>query len=134
MPFKVVFGLKNGKSVQKEFGDEFYAAVSGKKISDKMNGDSLGLEGYELEIKGGSDNAGFPMRRDVEGTARKRILAISGIGLTKIDKGVRQRKMVRGNTINENIAQINVKVLKEGKVPLIEEKPAEAAAATEAKP
>jgi translation initiation factor IF-2 len=59
------------------------------------------------------------MRKDVAGSARKRILAVSGKGLKKKAKGVRQRKAVAGNTLHSNISQINLKVLKVGKENLL---------------
>ena len=45
--------------------------IVGKKIGDKFNGDVIGLNGYVLEITGGSDKEGFPMRNDIEGIGRK---------------------------------------------------------------
>jgi len=124
MPVKIVFGLKDGKSVQKEFGDEILSTLKGKKIADSVKGDDLSLPGYDFLITGGSDNAGFPMRKDITGTERKKILAVSGVGIKKGRHGERQRKTVCGNTVNEKIAQINMKVVKVGTTPLVEEKPA----------
>ena len=62
------------------------------------------------------------MRKDVEGALRKKILAVKGVGLKKKAKGIKQRKRVAGNTIHEQSAQINLKILKYGSKPLIEEK------------
>jgi len=47
------------------------------------------------------------------------------IGMKKKDKGVRQRKTVVGNTVSDLTAQINVKILKYGKVSLAPEGTAE---------
>lgn len=116
---KVVIGTKGGKCVQKEIPEEQSRSFVGKKIGDKVLGDTIGLAGYEFQITGGSDYCGFPMRKDVEGFARKRILAVQGIGLKKEAKGIRQRKTVCGNTIHPKIAQVNMKVLVEGKESLI---------------
>ncbi len=113
--FKLVIGTKEGKCTQKEVKEADAKVFLQKKIGDKINGDDCGLAGYELEITGGSDNCGFPMRKDVQGTARKKILAVKGIGLKKRGKGIKTRKAVRGNTITALISQINLKVLKEGK-------------------
>ena len=127
--FKVVIGTKSGQCVQKEVKEPESNSLMGKKIGDKIPGDSIGLAGYEFQISGGSDNAGFPMRKDVEGTGRRRIFAVQGVGLHKKGKGVKQRKTVCGNTIHAAISQINLKVLKEGKEKLgaakAEEKPKE---------
>tara|TARA_Y100000310_G_scaffold344530_1_gene457777 strand:- start:2582 stop:3139 length:558 start_codon:yes stop_codon:yes gene_type:complete len=117
--FKIVLGFKEGKCVQREVKDEEAASLIGKKVGEKIEGNLIGLEGYELEITGGSDNVGFPMRMDVKGNARKRILAVSGVGLKKKEKGIRQRKTVAGRTIHADISQINFKVLKVGKENLL---------------
>jgi small subunit ribosomal protein S6e len=129
--FKLVLSSKDGKSYQREVKDKEAIPFLGKKIGDKIAGDGFGLAGYEVEITGGSDYCGFPMRKDVQGTGRKRILAVAGVGLKKKGKGQRQRKTVCGNAIHGRIAQVNLKILKEGKEKLgakkedkVEEKPA----------
>ena len=66
------------------------------------------------ELTGGSDKCGFPMRRDVQGTSRKRILAVKGVGIKHKSRGIKQRKTVCGNTIHADIIQVNLKVLKQG--------------------
>lgn len=100
-----------------------------KKIGDTVNGEVIDLAGYEFEITGGSDASGFPMRKDVDGIARKRILITSGVGMkSQKRKGLRLRKMVAGNTIFGKTSQINLKVTKWGKGPIepvTEEVPAE---------
>ncbi len=118
MPAKLVFGLKNGTSVQKDIQDAEFKFFLGKKVKDHVKGDSFGYPGYEFEIAGGSDYCGFPMRWDVSGFQRKRILAVKGVGLKMAAKGIKQRKTVCGNTIHPKIVQLNLKVLKEGAAPL----------------
>ncbi|MBI4141749.1 30S ribosomal protein S6e [Candidatus Woesearchaeota archaeon] len=116
--FKLVFGLKGGRCVQKEVAEPTSKTLIGKQIGETIQGDTIGFPGYELTITGGSDYCGFPMRKDVPGFARKKILAVKGIGMKKKAPGIRQKKTVCGNTIHPKIAQINVKVIKEGKEPL----------------
>ena len=114
----------------------------GIKIGDKFDGSIVGLSGFTLQLTGGSDKAGFPMRADLDGTARKKALLTKGVGFRGIKKikkkkfkviGVRKRKYVRGNKISDEIAQVNCKVLEgEGDIPLMlgtkkEEAPAEPA-------
>ncbi|MFT4304077.1 MAG: S6e family ribosomal protein [Candidatus Woesearchaeota archaeon] len=126
MVIKLVIGKKDGKCIQQELNEDQTAVLFGKKISDKISGDEIGFEGYEFEITGGSDNSGSPMRKDVDGIGKKKILAIEGIGIKKVGKGQRQRKTVCGNTIYEKISQVNIKVIKEGKKSLgAEEAPAD---------
>ncbi len=107
----VVNDGKTGKTFQKAIEDE---ALVGKRIGDKISGDFLGLEGYELEIKGGSDFAGFPLRKDIEGPVRKRILAGTSVGVNVNRPGMKIRKTVCGNTITVKTAQVNLKVVKYG--------------------
>ena len=102
---------KTGKSY-KQIGDN--SSLKGKKIREKISGDLIGLKGYELEITGGSDNAGFPMRFDLPGPQRNKILLTKGPGVKIKRKGMRQRKTVAGNEISDNTMQVNVKVLKIG--------------------
>jgi small subunit ribosomal protein S6e len=110
--FKFVISEK-GKGYQIE-KDQKDAPVLGKKIGDKISGDFLGLAGYDLEVTGGSDKDGFPMRRDIEGVVRRRIIITKGIGLHTDVEGLRRRKMLRGNTIAADVSQINCKVVKAG--------------------
>ena len=120
--FKFVISQGN-KSYQIEKDQNDCIGLIGKKIGDKFSADILGLNGYELEIKGGSDKDGFPMRSDIEGIVRKRFLIKEGVGFKgmkrikkkrKYIEGMRKRKMLHGNTISNTIVQINCKVIKEG--------------------
>ncbi len=94
--------------------------ILGLKIGDKFDASFLGLEGYELEITGGSDKDGFPMRKDVHGGVRKKILLRKGPGYRPKEKGVIRRKYVRGNVVTEEIVQVNTKIVKKGKKPIDE--------------
>jgi small subunit ribosomal protein S6e len=118
--FKIVVSdPKARKAFQKEV-DQAASGLLGKKIGEKFSGSHLGLAGYELEVTGGSDNEGFPMRRDVDGPARKRILLSHGPGFHPKSRGRRKRKSIRGNTISQSISQINVKIITFGAKPVDE--------------
>jgi len=120
--FKVNIGdPKTGKSVQKEFTEQAADRFVGLNIGETIQGDVLDLPGYEFSITGGSDTAGFPMRRGILGL-RKRILIQGGVGLRKTKKGEKRRKTITGHKIHQKIAQINVKILKYGKASLFESK------------
>ena len=120
--FKLNVSEKNGKTVQKELTEEESIAFIGKKIRDTFSGDSVGYSGYEFEITGGSDKSGVPMRSDNPGIARKRILTVAcTIGFRRGRDGMKKRRLVAGNTISEQTVQINAKVVKAGKKPLVEE-------------
>jgi len=92
--------------------------IFGKKIGEEFNGDLIGLNGYTLKITGGSDKDGFPMHPDVKGPGRKKVLLSGKPGFHPKIKGQRKRKIVRGDTLSDAIAQVNVKVVKRGEKPL----------------
>lgn len=130
MEYKVNIGdVKSGKSYKVMIVDDEAKSLLGAKIGDKVKGDKFGFSGYEFEITGGSDSSGFPMRKDVRGSKRQRILIVSGIGTRQNRKGMRLRRTVVGNTVGQKTSQVNMKVLKAGKKPLdaspTEEAPAE---------
>jgi len=114
-------------------------SVEGKILGDKIKGSDIKpeLEGYELEITGASDKAGFPYFKEVEGSQLKRILLSKGKGMSgwkkkrkkhiKI-KGLRKKRTVRGNTISRDTSQINLAVRKAGKTKLEEVFPEQAQA------
>ncbi len=117
----VISDPKTGNAYKVEGKDtEASALFIGKRIGDVVDADILGLGGYVLEITGGSDKEGMPMRKDVSGTARKRILITSPPGYRPKEKGKRRRKSVRGNEISAEISQINVKIKEYGTKPIEE--------------
>jgi small subunit ribosomal protein S6e len=112
--FKVVISdPKSKKAYQKEV-DQASSGLIGKKVGEKVTGSGLGLDGFELQVTGGSDKEGFPMRPDVEGPGRKKIILTDPPGYHPKHKGKRKRKSVRGNTVSTDISQVNIKVVKSG--------------------
>jgi small subunit ribosomal protein S6e len=105
--------VKAKKSYKKELESNPFL---NKKLNERVLGDDFGFKGYEFTITGGSDKQGFPMRFDVQGQGRKTILDVKSLGIKKTDgQGVKHRKSVHGNTVDDNISQINLKVEKYGK-------------------
>ena len=93
------------------------------KIGDTIKGGLIGFPNYEFEITGGSDASGFPMRKDVHGPVKKRILVSKrGIGYKPKRKGEKRRKTVRGNEITYDMTLINLKILKYGETELFKSK------------
>ncbi len=111
----VVSDPEEGKAYQIEPEDSQLRKLVGLRIGDKINGEDVGLPGYELKITGGSDEEGFAMRPDVRGEGRTRALLSSGTGYKPKRNGERKRKTVRGNRVSEKIAQLNTKIVKKGK-------------------
>jgi len=131
MPTKIDISEK-GKTFHFETSSEDFI---GKKVGDKVSGKFLkeqaDLADYELEIAGASDKAGFPAVKGIPGTGLKKLLTTYGTGMKKRSKkegkkkrsdyqpsGLKLRKTMHGEILDENIIQINLKVLKAGKKPL----------------
>lgn len=111
-PMKVTIGTTNGDTFQTEVEDN--SQLIGNEVGDEIDGGLVGVPGYTLEITGGSDKAGFPMRKSIEGSERKRVLIEDGSGIQAEEKGIKQRKSVRGRTVSGQIEQLNTKVVEEG--------------------
>ncbi|HEX9845837.1 MAG TPA: S6e family ribosomal protein [Candidatus Nitrosotenuis sp.] len=119
--FKLTISDKKGKSLSKELKDREANSLIGLHIGNELDAVVVGLAG-KIKITGGSDKSGMPMRSDIYGSARKPVLLSKGVGLQNIEKGQRRRRLIRGNTISEEIYQINCSYDGELK---IEEAPAE---------
>ena len=121
-PRLVLSNPEDGTAKTIELDPEVFTLFVGKKIGDELDGSIIGLKGYKIRITGGTDRDGFPMRPDVSGARRVRILLSGGVGFKPLEKppskkkkrrqrrrkkGLRRRKTVRGNVISDAIAQIN---------------------------
>lgn len=110
MQFKLVLSdPKTGESVVHELKDGNAQLLVGRKIGENVDGTPIGLSG-KMVITGGSDKAGFPMRGDVQGSGKKYVLLTRGVGLKTEVEGGKERKLVRGNTISEEIYQVNARM------------------------
>ena len=103
--------------------DEKKFRFEGMKIGDSIKGGLIGFPNYEFVITGGSDRSGFPMRKDVHGPVKKKILVSKrGIGYKPLRKGQKRRKTVRGNEITYDMTLINLLVTKYGEAELFQKK------------
>jgi len=114
----VISDPKNGKSYQTVVSGHHANSLIGKKIGDEFDGIFVGLPGYKLVVKGGSDKEGFPMRRDLPGPRRRSVLVSKSTGFNPGVKGIRRRRNFRGNTISPDIIQINLRISAHGSKPL----------------
>jgi len=110
----VVSEPQTRKSYQLEIDQAKAIGLLGKKIGEEFSGDLIGLNGYSLQITGGTDKDGFPMHPQITGQVKKRLLLSTPPGYHPVKKGERRRKIIRGNTLSADIVQVNVKVTKKG--------------------
>ena len=114
--FKIVLSdPETGKSQKIELEEAKAVPLIGRRIGEIIDGTILGLSGYKIQITGGTDKDGFPMRPDIHGGVRRRVIVSSGPGFKPKRKGERRRKMLRGNVITEEIVQINMKIVEKPK-------------------
>lgn len=117
--FKIVISdPKTGKSFQKDLEEQNFDALIGKKIGDIIDGSIFQLDGYKLKLTGGTDKDGFPMSPSIPGGVRKAVLLAEGFGFHPKRKGMRKKKLMRGNTITSEIVQINTMIVEYGQAPL----------------
>jgi small subunit ribosomal protein S6e len=113
LAFKLVIS-EGEKTHQIEVEQAQSKKLLGLKIGEEIEASLVGLTGYKLKITGGSDKNGFPMKKDVDGPRRIKSLLSGGIGFKPKMDGQRRRKTVRGNTVSDDIVQINTIVTEKG--------------------
>ncbi len=109
MEFKVIIS-DGGKTYQKEIKGDEAARLVGLRIGEVFDGGLIGESG-QLQITGGTDKDGFPMRRGIPGSRRMKILVRGGPGFIPKRSGERKKKQVRGDAVSEAIVQINTKMI-----------------------
>ena len=110
--FKVVIAdPETGGTFQREVDGQDANRFRGRELGDEVGGDAVGLSDHTVEITGGSDETGRPMREDVSGTRLKELLLEGGVGFKPSREGERKRITVRGREVDDDVAQINVSVV-----------------------
>lgn len=115
--FKIIVSDKNGKSISKDLKDKEAQPLLGLRIGEILDATVVGISPGKIQLKGGSDKSGTPIRKDVHGGVKKYVLLSKGAGMRDDHEGIRKRKLVRGNMITEEIYQVNCLLL-EGNLPL----------------
>jgi small subunit ribosomal protein S6e len=111
---------KTGRSYQTEIPKEKESLLIGLKIGDSFDGGVVGAAGYKFQITGGSDKDGVPMRKDLKGGRKAKLLLSGGVGFNPKRKGERRKKNVRGSLVTDQIIQVNSKVVEWGEKKLEE--------------
>jgi small subunit ribosomal protein S6e len=105
---------EDGATYQFEIDGQTANRFIGRDIGEEIDADSLGLDGYTVEVTGGSDNAGRPMRSDVAGPDLSSVLLTGGVGFRPTVDGERKRVTVRGREVGNDIRQINAQIVGRG--------------------
>jgi len=105
---------ESGHTYQVEVDGQDANRFIGRELGDEVDGGAVGLDGYTLELTGGSDTAGRPMRPDVRGVATKSIMSDGGVGYEPTTDGERKRITIRGREVSDETRQINAKIVGRG--------------------
>jgi small subunit ribosomal protein S6e len=110
----IVNDVKTGKSYNVAVSGHHANSLIGKNIGEIVDGIFVGLPGYKLKITGGSDGNGTPMRGDVPGNKRRKLLLSESIGFHPVYEGERRRVAIRGSAISSSIVQVNMAIAEYG--------------------
>jgi len=110
----VVSDPETGTSHQFEIDGQDANRFLGRDVGEDVDGEAVGLPGYTVEITGGSDTAGRPMRGDVSGPNLTDVLLDGGTGFNPQRDGERRRVTVRGREVSEEIVQLNLAISERG--------------------
>lgn len=102
----VVADPDTGTTYQREIDGQDANRFIGRSLGEEVD-----FQGLTLDLTGGSDETGRPMREDVPGTALRELLLAGGVGYEPTRDGERKRVTVRGAEINDDVAQINASVV-----------------------
>jgi len=109
--FQIVVSDETGHTEQFEVDGQDANRFLNRDLGDEVDGGAVGHDGVTLELTGGSDEAGRPMRADVAGAELKELLLEGGVGYQPSRDGERKRVTVRGRQISEATAQINAQMI-----------------------
>lgn len=126
MPVLIISDPETGTSQKVELEDNRMGPLVGRRIGEVIDGTVADLAGHQLQLTGGTDKDGIPMRPDVHGSAKSRIILSGGVGYKPKRKGERRRVVVRGNTVSVETTFLNFKIVEKpkGTRKAKEEKPA----------
>jgi len=111
----IVSDPEKGTSKAVELEETRAAPLIGRRVGEVLDGSIADMPGKKVQITGGSDKDGFPMRPSVHGGVRRRVILSGGVGFNPQNEGARRRKTVRGNVITDEIVQINLKIVEKAK-------------------
>ncbi len=111
MPTLIISDPETGKSRKVEIDDSRMSTLIGRRIGEILDGSIASLPGYKIQLTGGCDKDGIPMRPDIHGGVKGRFILSGGVGYKPKNPGERRKKMVRGNTVTLDTKYLNFKIV-----------------------
>ena len=115
MPILNISDPETGTTRKVEIDEDRMRVLIGRRIGEIIDGAVAGMPGYKLQLTGGCDKDGFPMRPDIHGGVKVKILLSEGPGYRPRRKGERRKKTVRGNTVTPETTFLNLKIVEKPK-------------------
>ena len=115
MPVLIVSDPDTGKSQKVEIEDSRMAPLIGRRIGEVLDGAVANLPGHKIQLTGGCDKDGIPMRPDVHGGVKAQIILSGGVGYKPKNPGERKRVTVRGNIVTADTIFLNFKIVERPK-------------------
>lgn len=115
MPVLIISDPETGNSQKVELEDARMSPFIGRRIGETMDGAIANLPGHRLQLTGGTDRDGIPMRPDVHGSVKARIILSGGVGYKPRNRGERKRVTVRGNIVSADTTFLNFKIVEKPK-------------------
>lgn len=115
MPVLIISDPETGTSQKVELEDNRMGPLVGRRIGEVIDGTVANLAGHQIQLTGGTDKDGIPMRPDVHGSAKSRIILSGGVGYKPKRKGERRRVVVRGNMVSVETTFLNFKIVEKPK-------------------
>ncbi|KYH39311.1 MAG: 30S ribosomal protein S6e [Candidatus Bathyarchaeota archaeon B23] len=111
MPTLNISDPETGACKRVEIDEDRMRVLIGRRIGEIVDGAVADMPGYKLQLTGGCDKDGFPMRPDIHGGVKVRVLLSGGPGYKPRRRGERRKKMVRGNTVTRETVFLNLKIV-----------------------
>jgi len=126
MPLKINIAYpRNGTVKQFEIDDEVIrrSNLYDHRLGNEIDGSAFGapFKGYVFRIKGGADKEGFPMVQGVMAASRVALLikrGAPGFNAFRGRPGERRRKNIRGCICGQDLAVLELVIVKSGEAPI----------------
>jgi len=117
MKLNVAYPSTGAQKIFEEHDEHKLRVFYEKRMGADVEADILGDEwkGYVLQIRGGNDKQGFPMKQGVLSNGRVRLLLRKGTSCYRPRRdGERKRKSVRGCIVDANLSVLSLIIIKKG--------------------
>lgn len=111
----IVSDPEKGTAQKVELEDARMTPLLGRRIGEVLDGSVANLKGHRIQLTGGCDKDGIPMRPDVHGGVKARVVISGGVGYKPKNPGERRRVTVRGNTVTTDTTFLNFKIVERPK-------------------